>query len=210
MHPLDCPGWEYSDHPHRASVPSVISQLLVAMASGGVDKLEIAVDSRQAHGAIFKGVTPDRCGYYAGHYRGEAFRCLRFYAVTIPSDPRVGSPPQAVDYLINELASQIRAGVMALDAEVALSDKERLRYVVALACHAFVAFLTIHPYANGNGHAGRLIVWSILGRYGHFPKRWPVDPRPPDPPYSELIKRYRDGQVEPLEIYILQTLTPTV
>lgn len=206
MQPLDCPGWEYSGHPHRASVPDAISQILITLASGRADTLAIAIDSRQSHGSIFKHVTPYGFEYYAGHYRGEFFRCLRFYVVYVPADPRVGSPPQAVEYLIRELGTKIRAGIIALDANISLSVQERLRYIVALACHAFVAFLTIHPYANGNGHAGRLIVWSILRRYGHLPKRWPVDPRPPDPPYSELITQHRNGQVEPLEIYILQTL----
>jgi len=144
--------------------------------------------------------------YYAGHYRGEHFRCLRFYPAGIPSDPRVGSPPSAVVFLMQELSNEIRAGLTALDANVLLTTEERLRYLVALASRAFVAFLTIHPYANGNGHACRLIVWSILGRYWHWARRWPVEPRPPDPPYSTLIVLHRNGDIEPFERYLLQML----
>jgi hypothetical protein len=106
---------------------------------------------------------------------------------------------------MSEINAEIRAGITALDMNV-LTPKERLRYVLALTCHAFVAFLTVHPYANGNGHAGRFMVWSIMGRYGHWPRRWPIDPKPPDPPYSQLITLCRDGDPVPLERYLLQML----
>jgi hypothetical protein len=46
-----------------------------------------------------------------------------------------------------------------------------------------------------------------LGRYGHWPRRWPVDPRPQDPPYSQLIVRHRNGDPVPLERFVLQALT---
>ena len=149
---------------------------------------------------------PPDASIFAGHYRGENFHCLRFYGVRIPADPRVGADPLAVEYLMSELSAQVRSGLLALDANAAFSPKERLQYIVALACSVFVNFLTIHPYANGNGHAGRLIVWCILGRYGFWPKDWPVEPRPADPPYSDMIRIYRDGNRQPLETMILRTL----
>jgi fido (protein-threonine AMPylation protein) len=207
MHPLDCPEWEYKDHPnHVAILKRSVSEVLVGLAQGTVDTLSVAVDTRDSHRQTFRELTPHEHDYFAGHYRGENFRCLRYYSVGIQGDPRVGAVPASVDFRMNELNDHIRSGILALDANLSLTPKERLRYVLALACHAFVAFLTVHPYANGNGHAGRLIVWSILGRYGHWPRRWPVEPRPPDPPYSELIVRHRNGDVEPLERYLLQAL----
>jgi hypothetical protein len=59
---------------------------------------------------------------------------------------------------------------------------------------------------NGNGHAARFVLWTILGRYGYWPERWRVDPRPPDPPYTQLIFDYRSGNHEPLETYVLQSV----
>jgi hypothetical protein len=208
MHPPDCPGWEYGTHPNRAVLPSRVSSFLVALVSGAVDTSAIATDTRLPHERIFTGLTPNGCEYYAGHYRGEPFRCLRLCPVHIPSDPRVGRPPSGVLFLMEELRSEIRAGLAALDANVLLTTEERLKYLVAFASHVFVAFLTIHPFANGNGHAGRLIVWSVLGRYGHWPQpqNWPVEPRPADPPYSKLIVEHRNGNTEPLESFLLQIL----
>lgn len=209
MHPADCPEWEYNSHPQRrALVPRRVSEVLTDLVTRRIDTLSVAVDTREVHRRVFRELTPAGYEYYAGHYRGEPFRCLRYYPVAIRDDPRVGARPESVGFWIRELNAEIRSGLMELDANVLLTREQRLQYIVALACRAFVFFLTIHPYANGNGHAGRLIVWSVLGRYGHWPRRWPIDPRPPDPPYSQLITRCRDGDPVPLESYLLLTLIP--
>ncbi len=206
MHPPDCPSWEYSAHPRKGTIGPRVAAVLKDLATGKKDACSVAVDTREPHRQIFDELTPEGHNYYAGHYRGENFRCLAFCRVLIQGDPRVGAEPHAVAFLMLDLGAEIRAGITALDMTTTIEAKERLRYIVALTCHAFVAFLTIHPYLNGNGHAGRLIVWSILARYGHWPQRWPIDPRPPDPPYSDLIVRYRNGDIQPLEKFILQSL----
>lgn len=207
MHPPDCPSWEYSNHPERARVlPLRVSEVLSTLIQGGIDTLRLAVDSRDAHLHVFRELAPAGFDYYAGHYRGEAFRCLRFYQVRVPNDPRVGAAPSAVGYLMEELGMETRAGVLALDSARGLTPNERLYCIVAFACRVFTAFLTIHPFANGNGHAARFVTWSILGRYNHWPRRWPVEPRPPDPPYTELIVQCRNGDPVPLEKFILQSL----
>lgn len=205
MNPPDCPGWEYADHPRRHEIVQRISELLSALVDG-MDTDAVATDTREVHLKMFGGITPPGCDYYAGHYRGEPFPCLRFYRVAVQSDRRVGAPPEAVEFLMGELSVRIRKGIAALDAMPLLPPKERLRYIVALACQAFVDLLTVHPYANGNGHTGRFIVWTIMGRYGHWPQRWPVEPRPPDPPYTRLIIQCRNGDPEPLKQYLLQML----
>jgi fido (protein-threonine AMPylation protein) len=206
MHPQDCPSWEYNTHPKRALLTARVADILFELASARVDTLSVAADTREQHSTLFRDLVPPGYEYYAGHYRGELFRCLRFYTVRVEGDPRVGAAPGTVKFYMAQLSAIIRAGVFALDENVSLAAREKLRYVVALVCHVFVRFLTIHPYANGNGHMGRLIIWSIMGRYGHWPRGFPVEPRPQDPPYQELIIRYRSGDTEPLEKYILQML----
>ncbi|MGD0010194.1 MAG: hypothetical protein ABSE93_16815 [Terriglobia bacterium] len=209
MNPLDCPEWEYDNHPRRrVIVPQRVSEVLTDLVTRKIDAWSVAVDTREVHRRVFRELTPAGYEYYAGHYRGEQFRCLRYYPVGVRGDPRVGAPPGSVGFLIRELNAEIRSGLRALDANALLTREQKLRYIVALTCRAFVFFLTVHPYANGNGHAGRFIVWSMLGRYGHWPRRWPIDPRPPDPPYTQLITRCRDGDALPLESYLLQTLMP--
>jgi fido (protein-threonine AMPylation protein) len=207
MHPTDCPAWEYSGHPKSETVVLLrVSEILACLVKRQLDTMQVATDTREVHRRIFKELTPVGYEYFAGHYRGELFRCLRFYPVMVPNDPRVGVPAISVGFMMDKINDETRSGMMALDSHVGLNPKDRLRYIIALASRVFVAFLTVHPYANGNGHAGRFIVWCILCRYGHWPRRWPVDPRPPDPPYSSLIVECRNGNPEPLEQYLLKSL----
>lgn len=208
-HPPDCPIFDYENHPDwQALLPARVAQTLVGLADGAIDSRATVLDSRPLHHALFSRLTPPRHEYFAGHYRGERYRCLEYYAVTIPSDPRVGAPPAVVAYWLDQVSSIVRAGLDALDGDHTLSRQDRLRYLVPFACRVFELFLRVHPYANGNGHVARFMVWCILGRYGHWPQRWSVEPRPPDPPYSEYIKRYRDGDTTPLELFVASMLIP--
>jgi fido (protein-threonine AMPylation protein) len=211
MHPQDCPVFEYSQHPDRALILPRATQLIRDLRTRAVDSPALATDSRAVHENLFRGLTPPQCDYYAGHYRGENFRCLRFYRVHIPGDPRVGYNPEIVVLAMGAIATEIHSGLAALDLAHAvpnarLSPADKLRYTVTFASRLLVWVLGVHPYANGNGHAARFIVWAILGRYGYWPYRWPIEPRPPDPPYSELIYDYRSGNPEPLEKYLLQNI----
>ena len=116
MHPPDCPDWEYEHHPRRGVIRSQVSTALRRLATGELESLAVAIDTRGIHGNVFRELAPVGCEYYAGHYRGEEFRCLRFYAVEVPGDPRVGVAPNAVAFRMREINAEIRAGVLALDA----------------------------------------------------------------------------------------------
>ena len=211
MHPTDCPEFEYAHHPRRAVLQAQLVQVLVGLRSDTLDKADIASDSRAVHRKLFEELTPPGHAYYAGHYQGEEFRCLKHYSARIPSDPRVGHPPHCVPGSMAAVADQVGTDLSVLDAATEIPDarvakEEKLLYVVVFACRVFEFFLRIHPYANGNGHAARIVVWAIFGRFGYWPRSWPVDPRSPDPPYTQLIVKYRNGNLEPLESHLLSTL----
>jgi Fic family protein len=205
MHPADCPKWEYDDHPRRfeilrEEVPTILSELRLQKLA----TKQLVGDNRLIHLRLFRNLTPAGCDYYAGHYRGEGFRCLLFHKVGVGDDPRVGYPPEIVDAHIKALIQRVDAAVRKIDL---LTDPvEKLYAAVQLASHYLESFFRIHPYVNGNGHMGRFGVWAILGRYGYWPTRWPVEPRPPNPPYRDLIVSYRNGDHAPLETFFLTML----
>jgi fido (protein-threonine AMPylation protein) len=207
MRLADCPSWEYDNHPRRAEILATeVAELLVELRTSRLATVSLG-DSRAIHHRMFGHLAPAECPYYAGHFRGENFLCLLFCHAFISSDPRVGSPPESVLLHMSPYIARLQQGLAILDQR--RGGSTFVLEVVRFACHLLEAFLRIHPYVNGNGHIGRLTLWAVLGRYGFWPERWPVEPRPPDPPYTDLIRRYRDGEKEPLELHILGTISVT-
>jgi fido (protein-threonine AMPylation protein) len=214
MRPLGCPEeFEYKDHPRKAEVLTRgNAELFSWIQEGRIQAREAAADTRPFHLHLFKDLCPPGCSYFAGHYRGERYLCLQHYRVVIHGDPLVGALPEAVSGKMAELAVSIRAGIAGLDEafkspKVQLSAGQRVTYALAFACRVFVEFLTIHPYANGNGHLARFCLVAILARYGLILTGWSIDPSPP-PPYAELIARHRRGEPHLLERAVLQNCTP--
>jgi fido (protein-threonine AMPylation protein) len=199
-----CPEWQYKDHPQYATVmPGRATALIGTLSTDTNESAATAIDTRSAHKRLFSGLTPDGYEYYAGHYRGEEFPCLKGYAVCIPGDPRVGVHPHRVSLHMYRLSSAIRNVITALDREAPISTVVELQRLVTFISRSFVDFLTIHPYADGNGHAARTILCSIMLHYGFQPV-WEIDPRPAEPEYTALISRYRGGDTLPLETYVLR------
>lgn len=200
-----CPEFEYEHHAnHRAVLADRTARLLSRLRSGLIDNRATSEDTRPVHAVLFHGLTPEGHPHYAGHYRGESLRCLADYRVHVQGDPRVGTPPEQVLDAMSLFVKDVGAAISALDAakDARIPEADKLNCAVIVACRLFERFLAIHPYANGNGHMGRFLIWLILGRYGYWPTEWPVEPRPPDPPYTELIRQARDGQRGLLEQFV--------
>jgi fido (protein-threonine AMPylation protein) len=128
------------------------------------------------HRNLFDGLTPLGFDYYAGHYRGEDFLCLRECEVRIRNDPRVGHPAAVVPDQMRLMAAEVvnvaehRDILYAVNSRV-VGEAEKLACLIEVAAALFVYFLEIHPYANGNGHVGRFLLITLLCRYGIFPAR---------------------------------------
>ncbi len=212
MHPVDCPPWEYRDRADSSAViQRQLQSVLVHFRGLGAEALGIVSDTRGLHRQLFQDLTPNGFGYYAGNYRGADFRCLEHCPVSIRGDPRVGYPAEDVEGAIRRLLDIVRLGIVGLDDSFALpnaklSRQTKLHFLVVFTSRMFVQFLTIHPYVNGNGHIARLMVWVVLGRYGYWPRRWPIEPRTTEPEYVSTIRAYRSGQPQHLEHYILKCI----
>ena len=209
MHPGDCPAWDYEDHPdHAVVLPPRSRDFLVALRSDVHQHQHLLADLRPIHAIFFAGLTPATCPYFAGHIRGEIFRCLEWYRVRVGADPLVGALPQHVSPLLEALSAKLQQALTQLDAaavdvERPLSRVHLLSFLVPLAAHCLEVFLTVHPYANGNGHMGRLLVYVLFARYGVWPQVWSIDHRPL---YSPLLSEHRRGNVEPLQILLYQAI----
>ena len=139
-------------------------------------------------------------------------RCLDNLEIGVHGDPRVGhtaaTVPMEMDKFSEDMRSQLALVEHHLGAPQRIfsaSDKlvSYVRFVAAL----FVYFLEVHPYANGNGHTARTIVLLLLGRINIYPRQaWTIEPRPADPPYTNLISRYRSGDQDPLVRFIIKAL----
>lgn len=210
---LTCPAWEYSDvQGHEAILHARTRQVITAIFRAPSPALiRLLKDTRKVHAGYFNQLTPQTYDYYAGNYRGSNFLCLLNRDVGIASDPRVGHSSDLVHISMYEFAAEIDDCVTEIDflfrvSSHIMSDAEKLVRCVQLLAALFVYFLEVHPYLNGNGHMGRLLVIAGLRRQGYYATRWPLHPRPKDPPYSTLIKDYRSGNKRGLENFLLACL----
>lgn len=204
LFPPPCPHWDYESHPDRHLIQPRIAQIIADLERARPSTYSVVQNTRPYHELIFKGLTVPNQPYLAGHYRGENFPCLAYRHVLIDGD--AGMLPQFVDHVMTSLTKDMLDHVRWLDDLHKDPDAPplvRVRQVVEFACEIFSGVLKVHPYANGNGHAVRLLVWAVLIRYGLRPKDWPVEPRPPDPPYTTLLREYRKGNREPLMLDML-------
>lgn len=212
MSSIDCPDWEYADHPNRLpELRRKTSELMLALRRGALTVDQQGKDTRSVHAHLFSSLTPLNFEHYAGHYRGEALLCLEDYAVTADGDPNVGEAPASVARSMWLFGEILLSNLRELDeraANVRQPAGERIKVAAIFACEAFVEFLRIHPYANGNGHTARFLVWLILGRYGLWPQNFPIEPRPREPQYVSYIRMWRAGNKGPLINYFIRCLVP--
>jgi hypothetical protein len=201
----DCNAWEYSTHSRYQTVADRCAQFLHALRADPASKQVLLADTRPAHSDFFSDVVPSACPYLAGNYRGSDFECLRHYEVQFGGNK--GIPALGVLLAIGQFHDELAAAIATLDAVIAtgeLTPGQQMLRVVQVMAFALQRFFSIHPYANGNGHIGRLLVWVGLARFNMIPKKWWLHTSPPS--YGDLIQQHRKGKTRPLEEYLLRAI----
>lgn len=206
MHPKDClPFWEYNRDPK--ALATILARSLSILTRLRTDRdacRDTAIDTRRSHLEIFEGLPPETCSYFAGNFRGCDFRCLKFLKVGNPHDDMLGYEPELVAASMEEFAAQVRETFEVFDApSTQRADLRLVQLARAVAC-LFEMFLTIHPFANGNGHIARLLVWAVFGRYDFWMDSWTVEPRLSDPDYGQALYEHRRQRREKLVQLILR------
>lgn len=203
---LNCNNWDYSDHPKRHSALSErCFEVYKEIEENRLGILDLLADSRPTHKHLFEFAAPSDCEYMAGHYRGEDFPCLANCWVGIESDSSVGYAPSIVLETMKVFGDISTNSIHALDPIIQDSNfsiERKIIRAVTSACDIFEYFLRIHPYANGNGHLSRMLLWATLKRYNFEPRGLTIDTRPISP-YATLIKSYREDDKKPLIAKIL-------
>jgi fido (protein-threonine AMPylation protein) len=202
--------WDYERFPnYREILGARVAELVRELFRPNFPTADRTSKTRSTHKRLFSGLTPPLYPGFAGNYRGCDLPELNDYKVGVPSDPRVGIPPMQVLSAMNTLAAEISRGIVALDDHQKQKGRaELLTYAIQFACAVFEVFLRIHPYANGNGHVARWIMWALLGRYQFRFRGFPIEPKP-GPPYSDLIKAHRSGDRAGLEAFVLSAIDPS-
>ncbi|QKO22612.1 Fic family protein [Rhodoferax sp. BAB1] len=200
-------GWEYKGHPQFNSVVDECAAILDELKKDSQSHQGALSDTRPTHSRMFTKVTPAACQYLAGNYRGSHHPCLTTYRVQV--GPHIGTAPIQVDAFMQAFHVDLAGALQKLDTAAADAKKpgekaKVLQKIVAVCAATLERFLTIHPYANGNGHTARLLIWILLVRYGRIPVRWTLEKSPPG--YGDLIQKYRCGDTKPLMVFILSAI----
>jgi fido (protein-threonine AMPylation protein) len=205
-----CPEWEYAEHPNVAILHQIQVNTLSELIKGKINTLEVAKDTRPQHHVFFRKLTPPQNHCYAGNYRGsDRCWCLKDYNVMVGT--MYGTLADEVAKAMRNFEETVQSIAHALDKahkqDSQLSKEDKIKITVRFACELFIMLGKIHPYANGNGHMQRLLIWAFLGRYGYWPERWSVHPRPiTQPEYHILIQEYVSGNTTPLIDFILSCI----
>jgi hypothetical protein len=209
MDQMKCNNWEYEDHPDAATVTSRCSDLLAHLYDDPSSFNAFGYCTKVGHKYIFRGVAPKACKYLAGNYRGT-MGCLKNYEVSAGKDSRVGYPSLVVAVSMASFETRLASSFAAYEKLLQNPTVEKnpplqLVHFLTMVSDFLVLFLSIHPYANGNGHMARLGVLVLLRRYNFWPKNWPLDERPN---YVSHIVEYRNGNKKPLIEFLLKCVGP--
>lgn len=111
-------------------------------------------------------------------------------------------PPEEVPRLINELVNWTNNHLFPEE----LSRKGKRKYdfhPVLVACYFHLRFIRIHPFGDGNGRMGRILMNLILMIKGYMPVVVRLENREE---YYSVLNQSDTNNIEPLAVFILQNL----
>lgn len=210
---ISCPPWEYRHHPACQSLlPGRVEKEFRAIETNPHSaSFHLCTSTVGLHQRLFNGLCPTGQSYLAGNYRGTDFPCLVGCMAVIDGDH--GFPPGLVQPMMSRCAKEMRDALTYLDELHRAPDPaEPLKrlYTAEIAAYILGGFCRVHPYANGNGHSSRMLVFSVLGRYGYWPHAWSLTPRGEPERYDQLFRDFRQNNVEPMIEYILEKIAAPV
>lgn len=190
--------WEYEDHAEAHSVAEMCLSILKNLQSNISGMEAVMEETRPYHQAMFERVTPAGRQYLAGNYRGAAYPQLVDRPVYIYGF-ECGHFSQ-IDHLMQDFHQRLIADVQRIRHYFKQSSLDVAQKIVVFSqfvSHFFVRFLSIHPYANGNGHISRLLVWCIFNFSSIKCQFWSVPDRNLNPP-DRYVGYFRNGVKDPL------------
>lgn len=196
-------NWEYSEHPKKDDVEVFCEKLLNLLAGDQQEVFSILGDTRPTHKKMFEMVVPVGGEYLAGNYRGAYFPQLVDRPVYIPTvygyaDP--GAQFDKVHEFMDAFHKFVDSSLSILRQKASVwSPRERIVAYTKFVGTCFVRFLEIHPYANGNGHISRLLVWCLFAIKSINCSFWNV-PKRNDQPTDQMVTDFRRGNQNALLI----------
>lgn len=190
--------WEYEYHPEAHSVSDACLIMLQNLQNNKLEMEDVMRETRPYHKVMFERVTPFGREYLAGNYRGASYpqlvdRPVYIYGFSCAHFSQVEDS-------MRDFHQKLNADIQRISQYLKQSKLDAAQKIVAFSqfvSHYFVRFLSIHPYANGNGHISRLLVWCIFNFKSIKCSFWSVPDRNLNPP-DQYVGDFRLGNKSPL------------
>lgn len=190
--------WEYDDHPEAHTVAEACLTMLQNLQKNTLEMRKVMLETRPCHKKMFEKVTPAGKDYLAGNYRGANYPQLIDRPVYICGF--TCTPFHQVEDSMRIFHEKLNEDIQRISQYLKQSTFDAAQKIVIFSqfvSHYFVRFLSIHPYANGNGHISRLLVWCIFNYKSIKCSFWSVPDRNLNPP-DQYVGYFRQGWKDPL------------